>query len=54
MAADLHPILVGAQVIGVVDGPGGEPEHLALEFLQDAQVPRVRHVLSPGSAEIYA
>ena len=45
--ADLQAVLAGAQVIGVVDRPGGEPEHLTLEFLQDAQVPRVRHKVLP-------
>src|SRR5690606_10197074 len=37
MAADLQPVDVLANVVGVVDGPGGEPEDLALEFAQQAQ-----------------
>ena len=34
MAADLQSARIGAQVIGVVDGPGGQPQHLPLEFGQ--------------------
>ena len=32
MAADLHLIFLGTDMIGVVDRPGGEPQHLALEL----------------------
>ena len=40
MAADLQPVGVFAQMIGVMDGPGGEPEHLALELGEDGQILR--------------
>ena len=35
--ADLEAIRVLAQMVGVVDGPGGKPEHLALKRAQDFQ-----------------
>ena len=41
MAADLQTIRVLAQMVGVVDGPGREPQHLALQRAQDFQVVRV-------------
>lgn len=31
MAADLQAVIIVAQVIGVMDGPACQPEHLALE-----------------------
>ena len=31
MAADLQPVVILAEVVGVVDHPRGEPQHLALE-----------------------
>ena len=31
MAADLEPVAVGPQMVGVVDHPGRQPQHLALE-----------------------
>ena len=31
MTADLQSVVVVAQVIGVVDGPTGQPQHLAFE-----------------------
>ena len=34
MAADLQPVAVRPQVIGVVDHPGREPQRAALESLQ--------------------
>ena len=34
MAADLQPVAVRAQMIGVMDRPGGEPERAALERFQ--------------------
>src|SRR5262249_11285349 len=37
VAPHLEPVAVGAEVVGVVDHPGGEPQHLALERLQDLQ-----------------
>ena len=40
MAADLQPIGILAHVIGVMDGPAGEPEHLALQLAEDAQIVR--------------
>ena len=51
MAADLQAVGVLAHVIGVVDGPAREPEHLALELAQDVELVRgrkgfVRHVES--------
>src|SRR5262245_19946555 len=38
MAADLQSVDVLAQMIGVVDGPAGEPQHLALELAQDGEL----------------
>ena len=38
MAADLQPVGVLAQMIGVMDGPGREPQHLALELGEDGEV----------------
>ena len=35
MPADLHRIVFGAQMIGVVDRPGGKPENLPFQFLQN-------------------
>ena len=37
MAADLQPVDIFAHVVGVVDHPGGKPQHLAVEFLQELQ-----------------
>ena len=34
VAADLQAIAVGANVVGVVDHPGGEPEELALDLVK--------------------
>ncbi len=31
MAADLQPVAVRADMVGVMDGPGAEPQHLALQ-----------------------
>ncbi|EGY01413.1 hypothetical protein AZA_88680 [Nitrospirillum viridazoti Y2] len=38
VAAHLQPIARGADVVGVVDGPGRQPEHLALQRLQQADL----------------
>src|SRR5580692_9304040 len=38
MAADFHAVGILAQVIGVVDGPACEPEHLLFQFAQDVDV----------------
>ena len=37
VAADLEPVAVGPEVIGVVDGPGAQPQHLALELAEQPQ-----------------
>ena len=51
MAADLQPVLLGAQMIGVVDHPGGEPEHLALEGGEERQA-GIGHDAVPGGTII--
>ncbi len=48
MPADLHAIAAFAEVIGVVDGPGGEPENLLLDLAQEVQL-AVAHVGCPQS-----
>ena len=40
MAADLQPIPIGADVVGMMDHPGREPEQLALHGVQQLQVLR--------------
>jgi len=35
VAADLEPVAVLAQMVGLVNGPGREPQHLALERAQE-------------------
>jgi hypothetical protein len=37
MAADLQPIPLGSQMIGIVDHPGGQPERLAFEGSEERQ-----------------
>src|SRR5262245_19128331 len=37
MAADLQPVGTLAHVIGVMDGPAGEPENLLLQLAENAQ-----------------
>ena len=38
MAADLQAVVVLAQMIGVVDGPARQPEHLLFQFAQDREI----------------
>ena len=38
VAADLQPVDALAQVVGVVDRPAREPQHLALELAEDGEV----------------
>jgi hypothetical protein len=38
MAADLQAVGALAQVVGVMDGPARQPQHLALEFAQDGEI----------------
>ena len=38
MPADLQPVGAFAQMVGVMDGPAGEPENLLLEFGQNGEV----------------
>ena len=38
MAADLQPVDALAQMVGVVDGPARQPQHLALERAEDVEV----------------
>src|SRR5215470_2860590 len=38
MAADLQTVVVVAQVVGVVDGPARQPEHLLLELAQEGEL----------------
>ena len=42
MAADLQPVGALAQMVGVVDRPGRQPQHLALELAEDGEVVRGR------------
>ena len=37
VAADLQPVAVGPQVVGVVNGPGAQPQHLALQLAEQPQ-----------------
>ena len=37
MAADLQPVVAVAQMVGVVDHPGREPQHLALELGEEGK-----------------
>ena len=37
VAANLEPVLVGTDVVGVVDRPGGQPQHLFLQCRQQLQ-----------------
>ena len=46
VAADLQPVLVGADVVGVVDRPGGEPQHFSRE-VGEAGAVGVGHGWSP-------
>ena len=41
MSADLQPVAVRADVVGVVDHPRREPEQLALELIEHAERGRV-------------
>jgi hypothetical protein len=43
MTANLEPVAVLPQVIGVVDHPCGEPEHLALEVAEHCQLLVMSH-----------
>ena len=38
MAADLQAVGVVAQMVGVVDRPAREPEHLLFQLAQDVEV----------------
>jgi hypothetical protein len=38
MAADLQPVDALAQVVGIVDRPARQPQHLALELAEDGEV----------------
>ena len=40
MAADLQAVAIGADVIGVMDGPRRQPQHLALQLGQDGRSAR--------------
>src|SRR5262249_4531151 len=40
VSADFHAVDVIAHVVGVVDGPGREPQHLFLELVQDRKLAR--------------
>ncbi len=35
--ADLQPVAVGTDVVGVMDRPGAEPQHLAFQFTEEAK-----------------
>jgi len=38
MAADFQAVAILAQMIGVVDGPARQPEHLLSQFAQDGVI----------------
>ena len=38
MAADLQAVGIWPQMVGVVDHPGREPQHLALELAEELEV----------------
>jgi hypothetical protein len=40
MAADLQPVRALAQMVGVVDGPGGQPAQALVEQAQGVEVGR--------------
>ena len=40
--ADLQPVGIVAHMVGVMDGPARQPQHLALELGEDRQVARER------------
>src|ERR1035437_1053275 len=48
MAADLEPAGIGPDPVGVVDDRGGQPEHLALDLAQGAEVRGFGPQLSHG------
>ena len=50
MPADLEAVGVLAQMIGVVDHPGREPQHLLLERLQQRE-PIFRRALCPSGLQ---
>ena len=54
MAADLDAVLALAQVVGVVDGPARQPEHLAFEFAQDGEVGGGNGLLAHGRPRFHA
>ena len=37
MAADLQAVAIGTDVVGVMDRPGAEPQHLAFQFTEEAK-----------------
>jgi hypothetical protein len=45
MPSDFQTIDIGAQMIGIVDGPACEPQHLALELAQNLKLRNIRSVL---------
>ena len=47
VAADLQAVLIGPEMIGIVDHPGSQPEHLALELSQGFHT--IVHSRSVGS-----
>ena len=42
MPAHLQPVAVGAEVVGVVDHPGREPQQLAFQLVQQREPRRIR------------
>ena len=57
MPADLQPVGALADVVGVMDGPAREPEHLLLQFGEDLQigvseVAYLRHCPAPAFVRI--
>ena len=47
MAADFEAVAVGPDVVGVVDHPRRQPQHLALELAEDLEIARTDHVARP-------
>ena len=51
MAADLEPVARRAQMVGVVDGPASQPQHLALDLGQEVERVRRDEIRGRRAAE---
>ena len=48
MPTNLEPVAIGTQMVGVVDHPGGQPQHLALQRAQAGELVVGLGVLLPA------